>query len=303
MVMQRTTFPKDLDEGLNAHFGDEYRDLPEEWPRCFNTEGSRKASEEDVLMTGFGAAAVKPEGAPVTYDDGMQGWSARYVHETIALAFAITEEAIEDNLYFSLGPKYARALARALKHTKEIKGAAVLNNGFDANYTGGDGVSLFSTAHPILAGGTQSNKLATPADFSEAALEDILIMIRKAKDDRNVPKALMATDIIIPPDTEFDASRVLRSNLRPGTSDNDINAIRYKGIFAKEPHVVTRLTDADAWFVKTNCPDGLKHFRRKGVSRGTEGDFETGNVRYKARERYSFGHSDWRGAYASEGAA
>ena len=275
----------------------------EESVGCFDIEGSNKAEEQDALITGFGAAPVKPEGSAVSYDEGREGWSARYVHETIALAFAITEEAIEDNLYFKLGPKYSKALARAMQHTKEVKGAAIFNNAVTAGYTGGDGKVLLATDHPLQGGGTASNKLATPADLSETSLEDILIQIRKTVDDRNVPISLQAKCLVLPPDLQFVDARLLRSVLRPGTGDNDINAVRSLGMFKEESKIVTRLSDADAWFVKTTCPDGLKHMRRKKISRKREGDFETGNMRYKARERYSFGWTDWRGVFGSEGAA
>jgi hypothetical protein len=300
--MNRASLPKDLEMGLNAHFGHAYRELPEEWRPCFQIERSEKAFEEDVLMTGFGAAQVKAEGDAVAQDDLMQGWSARYTHETIALSSRITEEAVEDNLYFSLGPRIARALARSMKHTKEIKGAAVFNNATSSSHLGGDGVPLLSTAHPMLNGGTFSNKLATPADMSEASLEDISIQIRKAKDDRGLHIGLMPTMLVIPPDIEFDTCRILKSSLRPGTSDNDTNALRAKGLY-RDPHVLTRLTDPDAWFVTTDAPDGLKYFQRIGIQRGMEGEFETGDLRYKCRERYIFGHSDPRGVYGSEGAA
>lgn len=299
-TMNRTTLPKDLEPGINAHFGDAYRMLPDEWTGVFDTESTVRAWEEDVLTTGMGAAAVKAEGGPVTYDQLMQGWTARYDVETIALACRITEEAVEDNLYYSLAPKIGRALARALKHTKEIKGATVLNNA--TSDTGGDGVSLLNTAHPLLGGGTLSNKLATAADISESSVEDILIQIRKCKDDRNVPMALRAVRVIVPPELEYDAHRIFESPLRPGTADNDANAIRDMGIFTSRPHIVTRLTDSDQWFIKTDCPDGLKYFRRLGVQRGMMGEFETGDARYKVRERYVFGYSDWRAIWGSEGA-
>jgi len=302
--MNRNTFPKHLEEGLNTSFGLEYRSHPEEWRQIFEIENSNKAFEEDVLITGFGAAPVKAEGAAVSYDDGQQGWVARYDHETIALAFKITQEAVEDNLYMRIGPRYSRALARALQETKEIKGAAVLNNGFTAGATAiGDGKALFATDHPLLGGGTFSNTLATPADLSEASLEDILIQIRKAVDDRNIPVSINPTKLIVPPELEYSARRILGSDKRVATADNDLNAIKSKGIFGNEPAVIRRLTDADAWFVKTDAPDGLKYFNRLGVQRGTQPDFESGDLRYKARERYSVGVSDPRAAYASEGAA
>ena len=303
MTMKRTDFPKGLEEGLNAHFGLEYKEHMEEWRGCYDVETSDKAFEEDQLITGFGAAQVKVEGDTVAYDDGQEGWTARYTHETIALAFRITEEAVEDHLYYRLGPKYARALARAMQHTKEIKGAAVFNNATTAGYTGGDAKTLLATDHPLLGGGTFSNKLSTPADLSETSIEDLLIQIRKAVDDRSVPIALRPKSLIIPPDLEYTATRLLRSVLRTGTGDNDINAIKSLGIFKSDPMVVTRLTDADAWFIRTDINDGLKHIVRKKISNGKEQDFETGDWRYKARERYIFGWSDPRGVYGSEGAA
>lgn len=303
MPMTRSDFPKDLEPGLNTHFGMEYRQRAEEWRAVYEVNGSQKHAEEDVLMTGFAGAAIVEEGDSVGYASASQGWSARYQHDKVALAFAITEEAVDDNLYFSLGPKYARALARALRHTKEILHAGHLNNAFSSSYLIGDGKAFMSTAHPVTAGGTQSNTLATPADLSEEAVEDLLIQIRKAKDDMGVPMALMAKRSIIPPELEYEACRIFQSSLRPGTADNDVNAVRTKGIFTSDPHVMTYLTDPDAWFIQTDCPDGLKHFRRKAVKRGMEGDFETGNMRYKAWERYSSGVTDWRCLYGSEGAA
>lgn len=302
-VMNRNTFPARLEEGLNAIFGMTYRDLPEEWPALFDTEKSRRAFEEDVLNVGFGAAPVKAEGAAVAYDTAAEGWTSRYTHEEIAVAFPITEVAIEDNLYDRLVPKFGKALARSMKHTKEIKGAAVLNNSVDSDYVGGDGVSLLSTAHPLQGGGTASNKLATPADLAESSLEDLLIMIRKAKNDRHIPIAMRAIRLVLPPDLEYDGIRLIRSSNRPGTGDNDLNAIKYKGVFNSDPAIINRLSDPDAWYVKTDCPDGLKHFRRVALQRKMEGDFETGNLRYKVRERYSFGWTDWRSLYGSEGAA
>jgi len=301
-VMNRANFPAGLQEGINAWFGMEYKQHPEEWRSCFEIDGSKKAYEEDVQMVGFGAAQVKAEGGTIAYDEGQEGYTSRYTHETIALAFNITEEAIEDNLYMKLSQKYGRALARAMQHTKEIKGAAVYNNGFSGSYLGGDGKALLAVDHPLDGGGSSSNKLATPADFSETAIEQILIQIRKSVDDRNVPIATRPTGIILPPELEWESVRILRSVLRVGTGNNDINAINAKSVFS-DPDVVTRLTDPDAWFVKTDCPESMKHFNRVAIQRGTEGDFETGNMRYKARERYSFGWSDWRGVYGSEGAA
>ena len=303
MPMNRSTFPKDLEEGLNAHFGMTYRDLPEEWRAAYDVESSKKAFEEDVLEVGFGAASVKGEGEDFAEDAGSQGWTARYTAETIGLMFSITEEAIEDNLYQAQGPKYARALARAMKHTKEIKGAAVLNNSTSGSYLGGDGVALLSAAHPLMGGGTASNKLATPADLSEASLEDILIQIRKAKDDRNVPIALQAKGLILPPELEYTAIRLQQSAGRTLTADNDINAIKAKGVFNSPASIITRLTDADRWFVKTDCPEGMKMIQRVKVQRGMREAFKTGNYEYKTRERYKFGWTDWRSIYGSEGIA
>lgn len=300
MAMNRAQFSKLLQQGLNTAWGLEYNSHPEEWKRVFMVENSKKAFEEDQLVFGFGGAVVKPEGSALTYDEGGESWTSRYNHETIALAFAITEEVMEDNLYMQMGKKYARALARSMQHTKEIKGAAILNNGFSTN--GGDGVPLLSASHPLAGGGTSSNLLSTPADISEAALEDILIQIRKVKDDRGIPVAAKAVDVIIPPDLEFVTCRLLDSQLRTNTADNDVNAINKKGIFGRDPVIVTLLTDADAWFVKTDIPDGLKMFQRVAVNTKMEPDFNTGNMRYKARERYSFGWTDWRSIFGSAGA-
>ena len=303
MAINRTKFRKDLEEGLNAHFGMAYKEQPQEWIRIFTSENSTKAFEEDVLETGFGAAQEKAEGAGVAYDEPQQGWTSRYTNKTFALAFAITEEAIEDNLYQRLGPKYAKALARAMRHTKEINGAAILNNGFNTSFVGGDGKPLFATDHPRLDGRVGSNMLSIPADLSEESLEEVLTMIRKANDDRGTPIALRATALVIPPELIWDATRLTRTTQRVGTADNDINAIVHKGIFASDPIEITRLTDPDAWFVKTDAPDGLKHMKRVALKRGMKGDFETGNMHYKARERYVFGWSDWHGAYGSAGSS
>ena len=295
MAMQRTTFPKDLEEGLNAHFGMEVDRYVEEWPRLLDVETSQKAQEEDVLEIGFGGAQTKAEGAVIAEDEGGQSWSKVYVHETIALSFALTEEAIEDNLYQRLGPKYSKAMARAFMHTREVKGAAVINNA--TSTTGGDGVALSSASHPLYSGGTQSNRLSTYADLAEASLEDLLIMVRRAKDDRSVPQALKPECLVIPPELEYVAIRVCKSPGRPGTADNDINAHRNKGVFGKDPLVMTYLTDTRGWGIKTDCPDGLKHMRRLSLRRGFQEDFKTGNHQYKGRERYSNGYSNWRGYF------
>jgi len=301
MAMNRAAFRKQLQEGLNAVFGMEYKQYPEEWKDVFDVTTSEKAYEEDVLLVGFGAAPVKGEGGPVAYDNGGESYVARYNHETIALAFAITEEAEEDGLYGSLGAKYSKALARSLQHTKEVKGANILNNGFAAAFTGGDGVPLFSALHPMWGGGTQANQLATPADLSEAALEQAAIDISDFDDDRGIPLAAQIKKLVIPTELQFVATRILMSPYRSNTGDNDVNALFTLGTVGDGFCVNHRLTDPDAWFLKTDCPDGLKHFVRKRVGRGLEGDFETGNLRYKARERYSFGWSDWRGGYGSPG--
>lgn len=300
-VMNRAQFAKELQEGLNTVFGLDYKQYPEEWRKIFDVSSSKKAFEEDLLVSGFGAAQVKQEGASTAFDSGAEGWTSRYNHETIALQFAITEEAIEDNLYMSMGAKYAKALARSMQHTKEIKAAAVLNNAFSSSFLGGDGKALLATDHPLLGGGTYSNKLATPADFSEAALEDILIQIRKAVDDRGIPLALSPKMVIVPPEVEYTAIRILGSTLRSGTADNDINAVGSKNIFAKMPEVITRLTDPDAWFVKTDCPEGLKYFDRVALKKRVQIDHDTGNYKYLVRERYSVGWSDPKALWGSEG--
>lgn len=302
-MMNRARFRKQLQQGLNTVFGLEYRRYPEEWRDIFAVENSQKAYEEDVLLVGLAGAAVKPEGGPVAYDEGAESWVARYHHETIALAFAITEEAEEDGLYGSIGAKYSRALARSLQHTKEVKGANVLNRGFNSSYAGGDGKELFATDHPLWNGGTLKNEPDTAADLSEAALEDAMIRIGEWTDDRGIPIQTMGMKLVVPVNLDFEAHRIMRSQLRVGTSDNDINAIRSQGRLPQGVKVNHRLTDTDAWFIITDCADGLKHMSRKAVKRGIEGDFETGNMRYKARERYSFGWTDPRGAYGSPGGA
>jgi len=302
MPMNRQQFKKQLQRGLNVVFGLEYKRYPEEWRAIFDVSSSDKAYEEDVLVVGLGPAAVKPEGRSVAYDEGGESWTARYVHETIALAFAITEEAMEDNLYMSLGAKYARALARSMVHTKEIKAANVLNNGFlGGAYAIGDGQALFSTAHPLWNGQTGANTLSTQADLAEASLEDVDTLIQTMVDDRGIPVAAQGLKIIVPPALAYTCERLLTSPGRPGTPDNDINALKGMGRFPGGYTVNRRLTDPFAWFIKTDVPDGLKYFQRVGMKRGMEGDFETGNMRYKARERYSFGVTDWRGVVGCHG--
>ena len=298
-TMTRAQFSKLLEEGLNTVFGLEYKKYAEEWRSCFDVSNSTKAFEEDQLVTGFGGAAVKAEGAGVQFDEAMQGWTARYTHETIALAFAITQEAIEDNLYMSMGSKYAKALAKSMQHTKEINGAAVFNNAPSLSHLIGDGKPLLATDHPLTGGGTESNMLETAADLSESSLEDILIQMRKSVDDRGIPIAIKAKGLIIPPELQYIAHRILRTKLRPGTSDNDANALKDLGIFGSAPKIITRLTSPNNWFIKTDVSDGLKYYQRKALKRTMDTEFETGNYRYQTRERYSFGATDWRGVFGS----
>ncbi len=303
-VMTRADFQKSLQDGLNTHFGLEYDQYPEEYSRVFDVENSQKAFEEDVLLVGLGYAAEKAEGGEYAEDGGSEGWTKRYTHRTVGLSFPVTEEAVEDNRYLNLGQKYARALARSLRQTKEVYAANVLNNATDSGYLGGDGVVLLSASHPLEGGGTASNILATPADLSESAIEEILIQIRKTTDDRGLPAMLKAMQLIVAPDEEYNACRILGSNQQAGNANNDLNAIKTKGIFGNGPEVLTNLTDADAWFVKTNCPDGLKVMNRtKMVLPKVTIDPKTGNFLYRARERYSEGFTDWRGCFGSMGAA
>ena len=302
MAMNRASFAKMLEPGLNTLFGLEYDRYPEEYAAVFESNTSQKAFEEDVLLQGFGNAPTKNEGAAVSYDAASQQWTARYQHETIALAFSITEEAEEDGQYGSIASRYTKALARSMASTKEIKAANVLNNAQAAGVTGGDGQTLLSASHPTQ-NGNQSNVLATAADLSETSLESILIQISDMKDDRGLRIAAQGTQLIIPTAYQFVAERLLESTLRTGTADNDLNAIKSGGYLPKGYHVMRRLTDADGFFVQTDVPDGLKMFQRSPMKKGMEGDFETGNVRYKVRERYSFGFTDWRGVFGSEGAA
>jgi hypothetical protein len=297
-MMNRSDFRRQLQEGLNTVFGLEYRRHPEQWRDIFDVETSAKAYEEDVLMFGFGAASVKPEGTPIDMDDMGESWVARYVHETIALGFAITEEAEEDGLYGSIGAKGSKALARSFIHTKEVKGANILNNGFDTDFPGGDDQPLFSTDHPLAGGGTLSNTLPTPADLAEASMEELLVLIGDWTDDRGIPIVVNVKKLIIPTELEFIAARLLLTEFQPDSGDNNVNAIKKLGKIANGFAVNNRLTDPDAWFFKTDQSDGLKHMVRKAMAGGvvSEGDFSTGNLRYKKRERYSFGWTDWRGA-------
>ena len=303
MSMNRAQFAKMLEPGLNTLFGLEYDSYPPEYTPVFDQNTSQKAFEEDVLLTGFGNAPTKDEGAAISYDTASQQWTARYQHETIALAFSITEEAEEDGLYGSIASRYTKALARSMAATKEIKAATILNNATTAGvYAGGDGVALLSTSYPTQSG-NQSNTLATAADLSETSLESLLIQIADMKDERGLRIAAQGTMLIIPTAYTFTAERLLETQLRTGTADNDINAIRSGGYLPQGYHIMRRLTDSDQFFIKTDVPDGLKMFQRSPLKKGVEGDFETGNVRYKVRERYSFGFTDWRGIFGTEGAA
>jgi len=303
MAINRAAIKKQLQEGLNAVFGLEYKQHPELWKDIFTvSKEAKKAYVEDVLMSGFGAAPVKAEGAGVAYDEASEGWVSRYFFETIALAFALTEEAGEDDLYGDLGSQMSKALARSMQYTKNVKGANVLNNGFSASFKGGDGVALFSTSHLLQGGGTFSNMLSTAADLSETSLEDMNILIGDAVDDRSLPILLSSKKLIIPTELQFTAQRLLKSEGRVGTADNDINAIRSMNIISGGCSTNVYLTDPDAWFIITDAPEGLKYIERVALKKGLEGDFETGNMRYKARERYVFGWSNSRGAYGTPGA-
>jgi len=302
MAINRAQLVKELEPGLNALFGLEYSRYEQQHTDIFDSESSDRAFEEEVMLSGFGQAPTKGEGAGVTYDSAAEVWTARYSHETVALAFSLTEEAIEDNLYDKLSSRYTKALARSMNYTKQVKGANVLNNGFSASYTGGDGVALLSTAHPTTSGGNVANTPAVAADLNETSLEAALIAIGNFVDERGLKVNVQGRKLIIPSNLGFVAERLMASNLRTATADNDINAIRSRGMLPEGYVVNNYLTDVDAWFIKTDAPNGLKHFQRAAMKTGMEGDFETGNVRYKARERYSFGWSDWRAIYGSEGA-
>ena len=302
MAINRAQLVKELEPGLNALFGLEYDRYENEHTEIFDTENSDRAFEEEVMLSGFGQAPVKGEGSSVTYDTAQETFTARYSHETVALAFALTEEAIEDNLYDSLSSRYTKALARSMATTKQGKAANVLNNGFSASFPGGDGKPLMATDHPTLSGGDQSNEPSTAADLNETSLENAMIDISQFVDERGIKVNVQARKLIIPPQLQFVAERVLKTPGRVGTSDNDINALKNMGMLPDGYVVNHYLTDTDAFFIKTDAPNGLKHFVRSAMSTGMEGDFETGNVRYKARERYSFGFSDWRGIYGSPGA-
>ena len=302
MDINRAQLVKELEPGLNALFGLEYNRYENEHAEIFDTETSERAFEEEVMLSGFAQAPTKGEGAAVTYDSAQETFTSRYSHETVALAFALTEEAIEDNLYDTLSSRYTRALARSMATTKQVKAANVLNNAFSTSFPGGDGKPLLTTDHPTLTAGDQSNEPSTAADLNETSLENAMIDIAAFKDERGIKVNVQARKLIIPPQLQFVADRILNSPGRVGTSDNDINAMRNMGMLPEGYVVNHYLTDADAFFIKTDSPNGMKHFERAAMTTGMEGDFETGNVRYKARERYSFGFSDWRGMYGSPGA-
>jgi len=302
MAISRAQLAKELEPGLNALFGMEYARYENQHAEIFETESSDRAFEEEVLIVGFGNAAVKEEGQGVEFDSASEGFTSRYTHETVALAFALTEEAVEDNLYDRLGARYTKALARSMAHTKQVKAANVLNNAFNSSFAGGDGVSLINTAHPLAFGGTLANRATTMSDLNETSLENALISISTFVDDRNMITALKGTKLIVPPQLQFVADRLLETPGRVGTADNDINAIRNMGLLPEGYAVNHFLTDNDAFFVLTDCPDGFKHFERTPITTSMEGDFDTGNVRYKARERYSFGFSNPRCVFGSQGA-
>jgi hypothetical protein len=302
MAISRAQLLKELLPGLNALFGMEYSRYGEEHKEIYETETSERSFEEETKLSGFSAAPVKNEGSAIRYDNGQEAWTARYNHETIALGFSLTEEAIEDNLYDSLSARYTKALARAMAYTKQVKAAAVLNNGFSSNYPGGDGVALFSTSHPLVSGGTNSNTPSTQVDLSETALENAVIQIAGWTDERGLLIAAKPRKLIVPPALQFVATRLLETQLRPGTNDNDVNAIVNNGSIPEGYTINHFLTDTNAWFLTTDVPNGMKHFVRIPLANSMDGDFDTGNVRYKARERYSFGWSDPLGMFASQGA-
>ena len=302
MAISRAQLAKELEPGLNALFGLEDARYDNEASEIYDTESSERAFEEEVMLSGFGSAPVKTEGTAVSFDDAQEAYTARYTMETIALAFSITEEAIEDNLYDRLASRYTKALARSMSNTKQVKGAATLNNAFDSNFVGGDGLELCSTAHVLVNGNTWANEPSTAADLNETSLENGLIDVAGYVDERGLKVSVRGQKLIIPAALQFVADRLLESTLRPGTADNDINAMRNMGMLPQGYAVNHYLTDTDAWFMRTDAPRGFIHFERMPMSTKMEGDFDTGNVRFKARERYSFGYSDPRCVYGSPGA-
>jgi hypothetical protein len=302
MAISRAQLLKELLPGLNALFGLEYATYGQEHKEIYETETSERSFEEETKLSGFSAAPVKNEGSPIAYDNGQEAWTARYTHVTIAQGFSLTEEAIEDNLYDSLSARYTKGLARSMAYTKQVRAASVLNNGFSNSYPGGDGVALFSDAHPLVSGGTNSNIPSTPADLNETSLEAAVIQISLWTDERSLLIAAKPKKLIVPPSLQFVATRLLETELRVGTADNDINALKNNGSIPGGYAINHFLTDTNAWFLTTDVPNGMKHFVRVPLSTGMDGDFDTGNVRYKSRERYSFGWSDPLGMYGSAGA-
>jgi hypothetical protein len=302
MAISRAQLLKELLPGLNALFGMEYKRYGEEHKEIYETETSERSFEEETKLSGFSAAPVKNEGSAIRYDNAQEAWTARYNHETIAMGFAVTEEAMEDNLYDSLSQRYTKALARAMAYTKQVKAAAILNSGFAGGPTYGDGQVLFSTAHPLVSGGTNSNTFAVQADLNETSLEAAVIQIAAWTDERGLLIAAKPKKLIVPPSLMFVATRLLETELRVGTTDNDINALKNNGSIPEGYTVNHYLTDTNAWFLTTDVPNGLKHFIRMPLAQSMDGDFDTGNARYKARERYSFGVSDPLGVFASQGA-
>jgi hypothetical protein len=303
MAISRAQLLKELLPGLNALFGLEYAKYGEEHKEIYETESSERSFEEETKLSGFSAAPVKNEGSAISYDNAQEAWTARYTHETIAMGFSITEEAVEDNLYDSLSSRYTKALARGMSYTKQVKGAYVLNNAFTGGPTYGDGQVLCSTAHPLVSGGTNSNRPATGADLNETSLENAVIQIAAWTDERGLLIAAKPKKLVVPPSLMFVATRLLETELRVGTTDNDINALKNNGSIPEGYTVNHFLTDTNAWFLLTDVPNGLKHFVRTPMSTGMDGDFDTGNVRYKARERYSFGVSDPLGIFGSPGSS
>jgi len=302
MAISRAQLLKELLPGLNALFGLEYAKYEDEHTLVYETENSERSFEEEVKLSGFSAAPVKAEGAAISYDNAQEAWSARYNHETIAMGFSITEEAMEDNLYDQLSARYTKALARAMAYTKQVKAASILNNGF-TSFNSGDGVTLFSTAHPLISGGVNANRPAVGADLNETSLEDAIIAISAFTDERGLLIAARPRRLIVPPSLMFVAERLMETTQRVGTADNDINAIRNMGAIPEGYSVNHYLTDTNAFFLVTDVPNGLKHFVRTPMTTGMDGDFDTGNVRYKARERYSFGVSDPLGIWGSPGSS
>ena len=302
MAISRAQLAKELEPGLNALFGMEYARYDNEAAEIYDTESSERAFEEEVMLSGFGAAPVKGEGSAVSFDDAQEAYTARYTHETIALAFSITEEAIEDNLYDRLASRYTKALARSMANTKQVKGAATLNNAFDSTFTGGDGKELCATDHPLVSGNTLRNEPSTASDLNETSLENALIDIAAFVDERGLKVSVRGMKLIVPAALQFVADRLLESTLRPGSADNDVNAVRNMGMLPQGYTLNHYLTDTDAWFIKTDAPRGFIHFERMPMSTKMEGDFDTGTVRYKARERYSYGVSDPRCVFGSPGA-